>query len=121
MAVRCRHSVAPDRVLFEGRKEGALPSVVGLEETTSELNPKPTVDLRANGLNGCWVKQSRTWRSGAGMVQHVLLDATKQDPSRCDSYHSPMKVQKLTCVFFISGLWTGDGRSSERDQSTRLV
>ena len=31
-----------------------------LEETTSITNPKPTVDIRAYGLYGCWEKQSRT-------------------------------------------------------------
>ena len=31
-----------------------------LEETTSITNPKPTVDIRAYGLHGCWEKQSRT-------------------------------------------------------------
>ena len=31
-----------------------------LKETTSITNPKPTVDIRAYGLYGCWEKRSRT-------------------------------------------------------------
>ena len=80
-----------------------------LEETTSIRNPKPTVDIRAQGLNGCGDRQSLTltvwWHAGRRQAEGLqsrtsivpsLARGQYQSDRLLPSHHTSHSMNSIT-------------------------